>query len=184
MSAINCGGWKANMPRADIDRGIGHTLTSRLDRRSQSPQAGSFVRRQLTSTTVKPPINWRSCASEVIWFNLLVVSITPIVSIYGLLTARIDARTAWFSLAYYIFNMLGTFPSRIDSCTCHSCRAIHSTGITAGEHGETSSADVECLLPDTRHRLPSLVVAPCVQGFQAPAIRPRGCGCGCRARFY
>lgn len=41
------------------------------------------------------------------WFNLAVFSITPLLAVYGLLTIRLKRDTALFSVAYYIFSMLG-----------------------------------------------------------------------------
>lgn len=43
----------------------------------------------------------------IIWFNLLVVSITPLVSLYGLLTTPWHFRTAMFCVSYHVFNMIG-----------------------------------------------------------------------------
>lgn len=46
---------------------------------------------------------------NVIWFNLLVVTITPLVSLYGILTTPIHRFTAIFCVVYYVFNMIGTY---------------------------------------------------------------------------
>jgi hypothetical protein len=46
---------------------------------------------------------------RIIWFNLLVVTITPILSLYGLLTTRVNYSTVVFCISYYIFNMIGKF---------------------------------------------------------------------------
>ena len=44
----------------------------------------------------------------VIWFNLVVVSVTPLVSLYGLFTTPWHYRTAMFCVAYHALNMIGT----------------------------------------------------------------------------
>ena len=43
----------------------------------------------------------------VIWFNLVVVSVTPLVSLYGLFTTPWHYRTAMFCVAYHVLNMIG-----------------------------------------------------------------------------
>ena len=99
--ALVCGGWDSGKrARGGADQ-IGLD-----DRRSRSPHSRRFVGRQPPSSS-RPPISWKKWAGEVIWFNLLVVTITPIIALYGLFTTQFDARTARFSVAYYVFNMLG-----------------------------------------------------------------------------
>lgn len=73
------------------------------DRRSHH----SFVQRQLAAAPTRPPLSLENWASEVIWFNLAVISTTPLVSLYGLCTTSLAARTAAFCLFYYVFNMIG-----------------------------------------------------------------------------
>lgn len=70
-----------------------------FDRRSNH----SFAPRRLA-----PPLTIRNWAKEVVWFNLGVVTLTPLISLYGLITTRFDGRTAWFCVAYYVFNMIGS----------------------------------------------------------------------------
>ena len=55
------------------------------------------------------------------WFNVAIFAVTTLIAVYGLLTVRLRRDTAFFSVAYYIFSMLGErsthlllFNSRVD----------------------------------------------------------------------
>ena len=54
------------------------------------------------------------------WFNVAVFTITTLIAVYGLLTVRLRRETAFFSVAYYIFSMLGE----------RSTYSINSRGLT------------------------------------------------------
>jgi stearoyl-CoA desaturase (delta-9 desaturase) len=41
------------------------------------------------------------------WFNIAVLTVTPMVAIYGLIFVRVRRETVLFSMAYYLFSMLG-----------------------------------------------------------------------------
>ena len=58
-----------------------------------------------------PPITWSNWYREVRWFNLSVIVITPLVALYGALTTRLETRTLLFCVLYYVFNMIGAFPT-------------------------------------------------------------------------
>lgn len=63
-------------------------------------------------------------ADRIIWFNLLVVAITPLVSLYGILTTPFDAATAVFCVACYVCNMIGmciSFVSHADESHTSRC---------------------------------------------------------------
>ena len=47
--------------------------------------------------------------TRVRWFNLSILTITPVLAIYGLLTVLPDSRTSVFAILYYIFSMLGGY---------------------------------------------------------------------------
>ena len=91
---INCGGW---------DKRWAHHQIGEADRRSR----GSFVQRQLTSTPVRPPLTSQNWTKEIIWFNLITVIATPLVSLYGLVTTMFCGKTFVFCIVYYLFNMIG-----------------------------------------------------------------------------
>jgi len=41
------------------------------------------------------------------WFNVVVLTLTPLIAVYGLWTVKIRRETGFFAVAYYIFSMLG-----------------------------------------------------------------------------
>ena len=47
--------------------------------------------------------------TRVRWFNLSILTITPILAIYGLLTVLPNPKTSVFAILYYIFSMLGVY---------------------------------------------------------------------------
>ena len=54
-----------------------------------------------------PPITWSNWYTEVRWFNIFVIVVTPLVALYGALTTHLETRTFWFSVFYYVFTMIG-----------------------------------------------------------------------------
>ena len=77
---------------------------------SSIPVSDKYVDKLLRSTEPLPPITRSNWYKEVRWFNLLVIIITPLLSIYGAATTNLDVRTFWFCVFYYVFNMIGRFP--------------------------------------------------------------------------
>ena len=47
------------------------------------------------------------------WFNVAIFIVTTLIAVFGLLTVRIKRGTAFFSVAYYIFSMLGERSTQI-----------------------------------------------------------------------
>ena len=74
---------------------------------SRVPQSDNYVDKLLRNTEQLPPITWSNWHKEVRWFNLSVIVITPLVALYGAATTRLDARTFYFCVFYYVFNMIG-----------------------------------------------------------------------------
>ncbi|KLO17514.1 delta 9-fatty acid desaturase protein [Schizopora paradoxa] len=58
-------------------------------------------------TSRPQPLTWPSFLSQVRWFNLTVELLLPLVSLYGLCTTRCSVKTALFTVACYILNMIG-----------------------------------------------------------------------------
>lgn len=79
-------------------------------------ESRSFVDRQLAATTPLPPITWTTLFGRIIWFNLITVTLTPLLSLYGIFTTRATPPTVVFSIVYYVWNMLG-----------RSCPGVKST---------------------------------------------------------
>jgi hypothetical protein len=71
------------------------------------PDSDKYVDKLLRNSEPLPPIAWSNWYREVRWFNLSVIVITPLVALYGALTTRLDMRTFWFCVFYYVFNMIG-----------------------------------------------------------------------------
>ena len=70
------------------------------------------------------------------WFNVVVFTITTLIAVYGLLTVKLRHDTFFFSVAYYIYSMLGEkhiflITSRVGFTDTHNASPF--TGITAGE---------------------------------------------------
>ncbi|KAI0786460.1 delta 9-fatty acid desaturase protein [Abortiporus biennis] len=80
---------------------------SSLDPANPRIFSGSFIRRQLQSSKPLPPITLANFLERIIWFNVIVVSMTPLISLYGLWTTRFDSRTFKFCVGYFLFNMIG-----------------------------------------------------------------------------
>jgi hypothetical protein len=76
---------------------------------SGTPDSDKYVDKLLHNAESLPPITWSNWRREVRWFNLSVIVITPLVALYGALTTHLDARTFWFCVFYYVFNMIGAF---------------------------------------------------------------------------
>ena len=77
-------------------------------------ESKSFVDRQLEASLPLPPVTWSTLSGRIIWFNLITVALTPVVSFYGIFTTRATSKTVIFSIAYYVWNMLGMFPPVVE----------------------------------------------------------------------
>ena len=75
------------------------------------PDSDKYVDKLLRSADPLPPISWSNWYNEIRWFNLSVIVITPLVALYGALTSRLESRTFWFCVFYYVFNMIGGCPA-------------------------------------------------------------------------
>ena len=58
-------------------------------------------------TASHPPNTLGTLLSRVRWFNLGVVTLTPLFSIYGLYTTKLHKATVAFAFLCYLFNMFG-----------------------------------------------------------------------------
>lgn len=74
---------------------------------SRLSDSDKYVDKLLRNAQPLPPITWSNWHKQVRWFNLSVIIITPLVALYGAATTRLDARTLWFCVLYYVFNMIG-----------------------------------------------------------------------------
>lgn len=74
---------------------------------AQSDEFRPFVDRHLEAIKPLPPITLLNLPGRVIWFNVIVITTTPLLSLYGIFTTRAVAQTVLFSIAFYVWNMLG-----------------------------------------------------------------------------
>ena len=68
----------------------------------------NYVDKLLRNADPLPPVTWSNWHKQVRWFNLSVIVITPLAALYGAATTRLDVRTFYFCVFYYVFNMIGT----------------------------------------------------------------------------
>ena len=47
--------------------------------------------------------------SRLRWFNLMILTITPILGAYGIRTTPLCLETALLSIVFYLFSMIGAF---------------------------------------------------------------------------
>ncbi|KAJ1677866.1 stearoyl-CoA 9-desaturase, partial [Spiromyces aspiralis] len=55
----------------------------------------------------KVPVDTRSLVQRLHWVHIVILSLTPTLLLYGLLTTPILSRTVFFTAVYYIFGGLG-----------------------------------------------------------------------------
>jgi stearoyl-CoA desaturase (Delta-9 desaturase) len=98
------------------------------------PASGSvpenYVAYTLRTSKPLPPVTWQNFWTELNWLNVVILSITPALTIYGLYTTKVVWKTALFSVFYYFATGLGMFVLTLSSCL----PAYPSLGITAGYH--------------------------------------------------
>ena len=74
---------------------------------SGKPDSDKYVDKLLHNAVPLPPITWSNWYREIRWFNLSVIIVTPLIALYGALTTRLETRTLWYCVFYYVFNMIG-----------------------------------------------------------------------------
>ncbi|EJD00826.1 delta 9-fatty acid desaturase protein [Fomitiporia mediterranea MF3/22] len=83
------------------------TLTSQVGTSTSSQTQSKSSTHSIHVTASRPPITFKNFVSEIRWFNLGVVTITPLLSIYGLYTTEFRAPTVAFCVFMYVLNMIG-----------------------------------------------------------------------------
>lgn len=118
------------------------------------------------------------------WFNLTVLTLTPLVAFCGLWTVKVRRDTGAFAVVYYIFSMLGesrtthSFSIGIHPLTCltpnllrHHCRLVLFYPPTLN------------LCWKDQDRIPPTLVPSVVQCFALAPTLPVGGGNECGSRF-
>lgn len=67
----------------------------------------TFISRADGGGTRLPSPTWQNWYTEIRWFNLAVVTSTPLLAVYGAFTTQIRAQTVAFCALYYFLNMIG-----------------------------------------------------------------------------
>lgn len=66
-----------------------------------------YVLRALEREPDLPPIKWKNILNELQWVSFIVLTTTPILAVYGLLTTPLSWKTLAWSIAYYFFSGFG-----------------------------------------------------------------------------
>lgn len=69
----------------------------------------NYVDYTVRSTKPLPPVTWQNFWTELNWLNVVILTITPVLTVYGLYTTKIVWKTALFSVFYYFVTGLGMF---------------------------------------------------------------------------
>ncbi|GJJ10519.1 hypothetical protein Clacol_004745 [Clathrus columnatus] len=67
----------------------------------------NYVQHTIRTTKPLPPITLSNIWTEVNWLNFVILTGTPVLSIYGFWTTKLYWKTAIFSIVYYYFTGLG-----------------------------------------------------------------------------
>ncbi|KIJ23042.1 hypothetical protein M422DRAFT_276460 [Sphaerobolus stellatus SS14] len=67
----------------------------------------NYVDYTLRNTKPLPPVTWQNFWTELNWLNVTILSITPILTIWGLFTVSVQYKTFFFAILYYFFTGLG-----------------------------------------------------------------------------
>ncbi|KAJ6520626.1 delta 9-fatty acid desaturase protein [Mycena vulgaris] len=71
------------------------------------PEVENYVSHMLRTTKPRPAITWQNFASELDWFNVIMLTATPLMGIIGAYFTKLRWETALFSVFYYFFTGLG-----------------------------------------------------------------------------
>ncbi|KAF8488071.1 hypothetical protein JB92DRAFT_3018269 [Gautieria morchelliformis] len=67
----------------------------------------NYVAYTLRTSKPLPPVTWQNFWTELNWLNVVILSITPALTIHGLYTTKVVWKTALFSVFYYFLTGLG-----------------------------------------------------------------------------
>jgi len=69
----------------------------------------NYVDYTLKNTKSLPPVKWSNFWRELNYVNVVLLTVTPILAIYGTFTTSMRWETALFSVVYYYVTGLGTY---------------------------------------------------------------------------
>lgn len=67
----------------------------------------NYIQQALRAPPQLPPFQWKNILQELQWISFLVLTVTPLLALYGVLTTPLRLPTALWGLLYYFFSGLG-----------------------------------------------------------------------------
>lgn len=67
----------------------------------------NYVEHTIRATKPLPPISGSNFWTEINWLNVIILTMTPVLTAYGFWTVKLYWKTAIFSVMYYYFTGLG-----------------------------------------------------------------------------
>jgi hypothetical protein len=118
------------------------------------------------------------------WFNLTVLTLTPLVAFYGLWTVKVRRDTGFFAIAYYVFSMLGESRTHVQLLNWYPPSDVLDTNLLR------HNCRLVLFYPPTlnlcwkdQDRIPPTLVPSVVQCLAPAPALPVGGGNECGSRF-
>jgi stearoyl-CoA desaturase (delta-9 desaturase) len=67
----------------------------------------NYVSHTLRTQKALPPVTWQNFYTELNWLNVFILTVLPLIGLYGALTTRLRWETLVFSILYYYLTGLG-----------------------------------------------------------------------------
>jgi stearoyl-CoA desaturase (delta-9 desaturase) len=71
------------------------------------PDVENYVSHMLNTTKARPTITWQNFTEELNWFNIVLLTILPVMGGVGACFTSLRWETALFSVFYYFYTGLG-----------------------------------------------------------------------------
>jgi stearoyl-CoA desaturase (delta-9 desaturase) len=69
----------------------------------------NYVDYTLKNTKALPPVTWSNWWSELNYLSLAILTLTPLIALYGAFTTKLRLETAIFAVFYYFVTGLGQY---------------------------------------------------------------------------
>lgn len=76
----------------------------------------NYVSWTLKNQKALPPFQWSNILNELNWLNVSILTIPPLLTVYGILYVPLQTKTFFFSLFYYFVTGLGRLPFDFARC--------------------------------------------------------------------
>ena len=103
----------------------------------------NYVQHTLKTTKPLPPVTLANVWGEINWISVTLLTVPPIVGIYGLFTTALQWRTGLLMFAWYLLTGLGQF----GYFQVYDADAHLPTGITAGYHRLWAHRSYNAIVP-------------------------------------